>query len=57
MCKRHLIRLYHESENKVANALAVANAVQVLQAKAEYNGDTFPLSVRVASYDGNHFYD
>ena len=49
MCKRHLIRLYHESENKVANALAVANAVQVLQAKAEYNGDTFPLSVRVAS--------
>ena len=55
--KRHLIRLYHESENKVANAEAVTNAVQVLQAKAEYNGDTYPLSVRVISYNNCFFYD
>jgi hypothetical protein len=55
--KRHLIRLYHESENKVANAEAVTNAVQVLQAKAEYNGDTYPLSVRVTSYNNCFFYD
>src|SRR5918996_3612813 len=32
--KRHLVRLYYEVENKVANAEAVSNAVQVLQAKA-----------------------
>jgi hypothetical protein len=55
--KRYLIRLFHESENKVANAEAVTNAVQVLQAKAEYNGETYPLSVRVASYNGAFFYD
>jgi hypothetical protein len=55
--KRYLIRLYHEKENKVANAEAVTNAVQVLQAKAEYKGDTYPLSVRVASYNGSYFYD
>ena len=55
--KRHLIRLYHESENRVANAEAVTNAVQVLQAKAEYNGETFPLSVRVASYKDGFYYD
>jgi hypothetical protein len=55
--KRYLIRLYHESENKIANAEAVANAVQVLQARAEYNGNTYPLSVRVASYNNCFFYD
>lgn len=55
--KRHLTRLYHESENKVANAEAVTNAVQVLQAKAEYNGDTFPLHVRVAWYNGDIYHD
>jgi hypothetical protein len=55
--KRHLVRLYHESENKVAGADQVSNAVQVLQAKAEYNGDTYQLSVRVASYNGGFYYD
>jgi hypothetical protein len=29
----------------------------VLQAKAEYDGETYPLSVRVASYNGSFFYD
>jgi hypothetical protein len=55
--KRYLIRLYHENENRVANAEAVTNAVQALLAKAEYEGETYPLSVRVASYNEAFFYD
>lgn len=55
--KRHLIRLYYEKENKVANAEAVSKAVQVLQAKAEYRGDTIPLSLRVAWYNREIHYD
>jgi hypothetical protein len=55
--KRHLIRLYYGSENRVANTEAVSSAVQLLQAKAEYEGQTYPLSIRVASYNGSFFYD
>jgi hypothetical protein len=55
--KRHLVRLYYEVENKVANAEAVSNAVQVLQAKAEFGGDTIPLAIRVAWHNGDIYYD
>jgi hypothetical protein len=55
--KRHLVGLYFEKENKVANAEAVSNAVQVLQARAEYRGDTIPLAMRVAWYRDNIYYD
>jgi putative DNA primase/helicase len=55
--KRYLGRLYYENENKVANTEALTNAVQVLQAKSEYRGDTIPLSLRVASHNGDIFYD
>jgi hypothetical protein len=55
--KRYIGRLYYENENKVANTEALTNAVQVLQAKAEYRGDTIPLFLRVASHNGDIFYD
>jgi hypothetical protein len=55
--KRHLVRLYYEVENKVANAEAVSNAVQVLQAKAEFRGETIPLAMRVTWYNDNIYYD
>jgi hypothetical protein len=55
--KRYIGRLYYENENKVAKTEALTNAVQVLQAKAEYRGDTIPLSLRVASLNGDIFYD
>jgi hypothetical protein len=55
--KRHLVGLYFEKENKVANAEAVSNAVQVLQARAEYRGDTIPLTLRVAWHNGDIYYD
>ena len=46
-----------ESEKRVANAEAVSNAVQVLYAKAEYEWETIPLSLRVASCNGDFYYD
>lgn len=55
--KRYIGRLYYENENKIANIEALTNAVQVLQAKAEYRGETIPLSLRVASHNGDIFYD
>lgn len=55
--KRYLGWLYYENENKAPNIEAVNSAIQVLHAKAEYKGDTIPLSLRVALYDGNIHYD
>src|SRR5918996_459433 len=47
--KRHLAKLFYEKNgNKVVNAESITNAIQVIQAKAEYNGPTIPLNLRVA---------
>ena len=46
--KRYLAKLYYDTyDNRVANTDAIGNAIQILQAKAEYS-DTIPLSLRVA---------
>lgn len=56
--KRHLARLFYEkNQNKVINSESITNAIQVIQAKAEYEGQTIPLSLRVAWHDGNIYYD
>jgi hypothetical protein len=56
--KRHLARLFYEKNgNKVANAESITNAIQVLHAKAEYDGPTIPLSLRIAWYNGVILYD
>ena len=50
--KRYLSRLFYEKNgNKVVNAESITNAIQVIQAKAEYEGSTIPLSLRVAWYN------
>ena len=56
--KRYLAKLYYDTyDNRVANTDAIGNAIQILQAKAEYS-DTIPLSLRVAkSEDGSIYYD
>ena len=41
----------------MANTEAVSSAVQVLQAKAEYEGETYSLSLRVASYNGSFYHE
>ena len=56
--KRYLSRLFYDkNSNKVVNAESITNAMQVLQAKAEYDGPTIPLSLRVAWQDGDIKYD
>jgi hypothetical protein len=56
--KRFLASLFYgKNGNKVVNAEAITNAIQVIQAKAEYEGQTIPLSLRVAWYNGNIYYD
>ena len=46
--KRYIGKLYYDSEERVPNAEAINGAASVLQAKAEYDGETIPLSLRVA---------
>jgi hypothetical protein len=56
--KRYLARsFYDKNGNKVVNAEAITNAIQVIQAKAEYEGQTIPLSLRVALHNGDIYYD
>ena len=56
--KRYLSRLFYDKNgNKVVNAEAITNAIQVIQAKAEYDGPTIPLSLRVAWQNGDIYYD
>ena len=56
--KRYLAKIFYDKNgNKVVNAEAITNAIQVLQAKAEYDGPTIPLSLRVAWQNGDINYD
>ena len=56
--KRYLSRLFYDkNDNKVVNAESITNAIQVLQAKAEYDGPIIPLSLRVAWQNGDINYD
>lgn len=55
--KRYLAMLFYDTNNKVANAEAITNAIHVLQAKAENGDKTFPLSLRVAWNNGDILYD
>jgi hypothetical protein len=56
--KRYLARLFYDKvRKKVVNAESIANAIQVLQAKAEYDGPTISLSLRASWQCGNIYYD
>jgi Bifunctional DNA primase/polymerase, N-terminal len=53
--KRYLSKLFYDNQNRrVVNSDAINNAVQVLEAKTEYEGQTIPLSLRVASKKENN---
>jgi len=55
--KRYISKLYYDYEGTVPYTEALVNAISVLRAKAEYEGETIPLSLRVAWNNGNIFYD
>lgn len=44
-------------ENKAANSSALSAAINVLEAKARFEGDQYTLHNRVAFYDGAIYYD
>lgn len=53
--KRYLSKLFYDNEsNKIVNVEAINNVIQILQAKAEYEGQTIPLSLRVAWHGGDN---
>jgi hypothetical protein len=56
--KRYLAKLYYDNNNNsIANKESTNNAIQVLQANVEYNGQTIPLSLRVAWKEDAICYD
>jgi hypothetical protein len=52
-----LFKLYYEHMGEVINKESINNAVYTLQAKAEFGDIQYPLSLRVAEYQGNFYYD
>jgi Bifunctional DNA primase/polymerase, N-terminal len=56
--KRYLSKIYYDNNNNsIANKESVNNAIQILQANIEYNGQTIPLSLRVAWKEDAICYD
>jgi hypothetical protein len=55
--RRYLAKLYYDSESKIISNESVKNTIQILQAIAERDGTTYPLSLRVAWHEGDIYYD
>jgi hypothetical protein len=56
--KRYLVKLYYDNNNRgIAKTEHVNNAIQILQANIEYDGQTIPLSLRVAWKEDAICYD
>jgi hypothetical protein len=56
--RRYISKLYYDIEGKVLYSESIISAVSVLRARAEYEGQTVPLSLRVAWHNnGDIYYD
>ena len=55
--KRWLSRILYESDGKAPSSEAMRTALNVIEAKAEYEGNTYDLHNRVAVHDGAIWYD
>lgn len=55
--KHWMTRLFWESEGKVLSTEALRGALNILQAKARFEGKEYKLHNRVARYDGAIWYD
>jgi hypothetical protein len=56
---RFLAKLFYDNSNDIASTESINNATQVLQAKADFEGQTIPLYLRVAWFDNKNsiYYD
>lgn len=53
--RRYLSKLYYDKfENKIANSESIKNAIQILEAKADFEGQTIPLHLRTAWSSNNN---
>ena len=52
--RRYLVKMYWDTQSTVIGSESVKNVIQILQATAEYEGSTYPLSLRVAWHDDRH---
>jgi len=55
--RRFLTKLYYDSEGKIIGSEAVKNVVSILQARADFEGATYLLSLRVAWHNDDIYYD
>ena len=55
--RRYLARLYHRDTQAAPNAQAVQDALGVLEGRALYEGETLPVYVRVAEFEGAIYLD
>jgi hypothetical protein len=55
--RRYLTKLYHDSTQEIIGSESVKNVIQILQARAEYDGETYPLSLRVAWHNDDIYFD
>jgi putative DNA primase/helicase len=55
--KRYLARLYFDHEDEIIGNGSIESVNQILQAIAEHEGETYPLSLRTAWYDDGIIYD
>ncbi|PWU80100.1 MAG: hypothetical protein DLM72_13875 [Candidatus Nitrosopolaris wilkensis] len=57
--KHWLSKTYYELEEKVPNAESISNALNVLKAKADFDGNSKEMNLRVASYNNKNeiYYD
>lgn len=55
--KRYMAKLFWDRYQKVVGSESITNATTILQARAEYESETFPLNLRVAWYLNAIHYD
>lgn len=55
--KRYLAKIFWDEHNKVVGSEIIKNVAQILEARAEYEGETYNLNLRVAGYLNSIYYD
>jgi len=55
--KRYVAKLFWDRNHKVVSTETIKNAINIVQARAEYESETIPLSLRVAWKDDAIYYD
>lgn len=55
--KRYLAKLFWDEHKKVVGGEIIKNVAQILEARAEYDGEVYNLNLRVAIYLNSFYYD